>query len=83
MQWKGETGNSPALLCAVLVGFWEEMSFALVSLVLCVSKRADGATVVCLESYCSLFVSCVEAANPPPWSISCETMKKNKENCYH
>jgi hypothetical protein len=36
-----------------------------------------------LEPYCSLFVSCVEAANPPPWLIFCETMKKNKEICYH
>lgn len=83
MQRKEEIGNLPALHCALLVAFWEEMSFALVSLALCVSKRADDATVVCLESYCSLFSSFVEGANPPPWMIFCETMKKNKEICYH
>jgi len=56
----GKTGNLPALL----VGFWEEMSFALASLALCVSKRADNATVVCLEPYCSMVVTAIYALLP-------------------
>ena len=66
-RWKGKTGNLPAQFCGVLVAFWEEMSSILVSPALCVLKRV-GATVVLLEQYCSLFISCVGTDDPPPWT---------------
>jgi hypothetical protein len=65
-QLEGKTDNLPAQFCGVLVAFWEDMSSILVSPAFCV--RAVGATVVFMEPYCSLFISCVGADDAPPWT---------------